>query len=135
MKRNQLVRKIGSLVLLVENRETPSDAEWNEFLDVFRNHPGELPNLKVLVMTPGGSPNKTQRKQLEVALQGVRFRVAVVSDSITVRFVASSIALFHRDHRSFSVAEIDQAYDHLQLTAPERALAQTTIRELLALLD
>jgi len=134
MKRNQVVRKVGTVVFLVENESAPTDSEWNEFLDIFRSHRAELPKLKVLVRTGGGSPNAGQRKQLEAALGGVRFRVAVVSDSIAVRFVASTIALFHRDHRSFSVAETNSAYDHLQLDSRERILADTAIRELLALL-
>jgi len=87
-----------------------------------------------LVVTAGGTPSPVQRRQLAAALGGVRFRVAVVSDNISARFVASTIALFHRDHRSFSATEIGEAYDHLQLTPQERTIADGNVREMRALL-
>jgi hypothetical protein len=134
LKRNQIVRKVGSVVFVVETDQTPSDSEWSEFLDIFRKNKGDLSKMRILVVTSGGTPNPGQRKQLAEAIGGVRFRVAVVSDNVSARFVASTIALFHRDHRSFSRSEITSAYDHLQLTPSERDIAETTIRELVALL-
>ncbi len=133
-KRNQIVRKVGSVIFVVETEQVPSDAEWSEFLDVLRQSKGEMAKFRILISTSGGAPSPVQRKQLAEAIAGVRFRVAVVSDNISARFVASSIALFHRDHRSFSRSEIAAAYDHLQLTRQERELAETTIRELAILL-
>jgi hypothetical protein len=133
MNRNQIVRKVGSVVFVVETGQTPSDSEWSEFLDVLRKSKGEM-KFRILISTSGGAPNPVQRKQLAEAIAGVRFRVAVVSDNISARFVASTIALFHRDHRSFSRSEIAAAYDHLQLNPQEREIAETTIRELTALL-
>ena len=134
MSRNQVVRKVGTLIFAVQTEKSPSDHEWAEFLDMLRTHRSEMAKLKILVVTAGGSPSPVQRKQLAEALGGTRFAVAVISDNISARFVASSIALFHRDHRSFSATEITEAYDHLQLTVQERALADTHIRELRALL-
>ncbi|HSY23587.1 MAG TPA: hypothetical protein VK841_15780 [Polyangiaceae bacterium] len=134
MSRNQIVRKVGTLIFAVQTEQPPSDYEWNEFLDILRRHKSEMAKLKILVVTAGGSPSPAQRKHLAEALGSARFGVAVVSDNISARFVASTIALFHRDHRSFSATEITEAYDHLQLTPHERALADTHIRELRALL-
>jgi hypothetical protein len=123
------------MVFVVQNDQTPSDAEWNEFLDILRSRRADLARVKVLVRTAGGAPDAGQRKDLEATLNGVRFRVAVVSDSVKVRFIASVIALFHRDHRSFGVTQTTEAYDHLQLTPQERVLAASTVRELLHLLE
>ena len=134
MKRNQVVRKVGDIVFVVQNDQTPSDAEWNEFLDILRSR-ADLARVKVFVRTAGGAPDAGQRKDLETTLNGVRFRVAVVSDSVKVRFIASVIALFHRDHRSFGVTQTKEAYNHLQLTPQERVLAASTVRELLHLLE
>jgi len=66
---------------------------------------------------------------------GIRCPAAIVSDSIPVRFVVSLIALFHRDNRSFATSEIEQAYDHLQLTAAEPVVSQAAIREMKFLVD
>jgi hypothetical protein len=132
MGRNQVVRKVGNLIFVVETEIPPSDTEWSEFLSVLRR--SDLAKVKILIVTAGGTPNPDQRKRLAESLGGVRFRVAVVSDNISARFVASSIALFHRDHRSFSASEIVEAYDHLQLTPKERTLADEHIRELRTLL-
>ncbi|MGD0678241.1 MAG: hypothetical protein ABSC94_22755 [Polyangiaceae bacterium] len=130
MKKNQVVRKLGSLVLTFANESAPTEPEWDEFLSVITTHRPELPKLKFLVVTKGGSPNAAQRKRLEVALGRTRFPVAVVSDAITVRFVASTIALFHRDHRSFSMDQMSLAYDHLQMSPAERTMAEKVISDM-----
>ena len=116
--------------MVVQNKETPTDAEWDQLLALFVEHRAELPKLKLMVVTAGGGPSAQQRKRLQAALGGTPMRVAVVSDNMKVRFVASTIALFHADHRSFLTSELDQACDHLQLSPFERREAQTVVREL-----
>ena len=130
-----MIRRVGSTFIAVQNRETPTDVEWNEFLALLDDHRSELAQLRLLVLTAGGGPSPPQRKRLEETLRGAPMLVAVVSDSIKVRFVASTIALFHRDYRSFRTSELSEAYDHLRLTPLEVQEVQATTKEMMWLVQ
>ncbi len=133
-KRNMVVRKVDSTFILVQNEESPTDSEWDDFLTMMRRDGAELAKRKVLVITNGGGPDANQRKRLAATIKDARFPTAVVSDSIKVRFVSSTVALFHRDHRSFAIDEMQDAYDHLRLTPEERSRADIAIKDLSTLL-
>jgi hypothetical protein len=130
MKRNQVTRKVGSMVILRETAENPSDEEWDETLAILDAHKDELEQIKVLVRTDGGGPSPTQRKKLQQVLRGKVIRVAVVSESVRVRFIVSSVALVTSKISSFRIHETPQAYDYLGLTSRERILVDETLDEL-----
>lgn len=111
------------MLIVLQNELPPTNAEWKHFLNALLESRPEYDHLKILIITDGGGPNAVQRKQLEQTLGGRFVRVAVVSDSIKVRFVASMIALFHKDHRSFMKSEFLRACKHLGMTTRE---VQTT---------
>lgn len=128
MQSHMFSRKVGAMLLvLVQDAEPPSDTEWNDFLDLLKS---TMPKVKLLVVTRGGGPDVEQRKRLEVTLAGARFQTAVVSDSVKVRFVAATIALFHKEHRSFTEDEMDKAYEHLGLTDHECSQANSAVAEM-----
>jgi hypothetical protein len=129
-KRNQVIRWVGSTLVMVENAQTPLDQEWDEFLQVLSDNRSQLPKLRLLVMTTGGGPNTQQRKRLEATLGGTPMRVAVVSENMKVRFIVSTIALFHRDLRSFSSSELAEAYAHLGLTTSEQRQVEGAVKDL-----
>ncbi len=132
---NMVTRRLGSLLILRENRETPSEEEWDECLRLLRQYPEELPNLRVLVVTDGGGPTPEQRRRLQQALNGVPVRVAVVSESVRVRFIVSSVALLTSRIKSFNLREFNEALRHLELDVDEIRVAQGNIREMTAMLD
>lgn len=120
MKRNLITRTVGSVLVLRQTNEDPSDVEWSESL----RHLGALlrthgSNVKALVYTEGGAPTIPQRKLLAQALSTTPIRAAVVSDDVKARFTSSTVALGNRNHRSFSVAELPKALIHLGLTPDE----------------
>jgi hypothetical protein len=129
-KKTLAVRSVESMLILRENADTPTDKDWDEFLDILVENRPRFPSLKILVMTDGGGPNMNQRKRLEKALDKRPVRVAVVSDSARVRFIVSTIAFLNPEIRTFSRKEIDDAYEHLSLTPRERKLAETAIEEM-----
>jgi hypothetical protein len=131
-KRGMFCRVVGSMIVIRQNKETSSDQDWDDFLDILVAHRGDFARLKILVVTDGGGPSVAQRKRLEVALDDKPVRVAVVSDSMRTRFVVSSIALLNPEMSSFRVTEMSQAYDHLSLTLDERSQAKTTLEQLSA---
>jgi hypothetical protein len=125
-----VVRQVGNLVLLRQNTETASDAEWDALLKMIRSLRSRLAKVKFIVRTDGGGPSPPQRRSLEEALGGEPARVAVVSDHLKVRFVTSTIALFQKELRSFLVKEFPQACEHLGLLATERYQAEQVLREM-----
>ncbi len=127
LKPRQVTRKVGSLVILREGKSDPLDSEWDVTLGILAEHRHEIDQIKVLVMSDGGGPTQAQRRRLEQTLEGKPIRVAVVSDSMKVRFICSSVALFTSNLSSFRVSELKDAYAWLSLTAEERKLAGENI--------
>jgi len=129
-KKNMVTRNLGDLLLLRQNVETPSDAEWNECLEHLGRFRSDFSRAKVLVITDGGGPTPEQRKRLAAVLQGSRVRVAVVSEALKFRFIVSSVALFIPDIASFQTHQMERAYDHLKMTRSERRTADAAIAEM-----
>jgi len=130
MKPTMLTRKIGTMIVLRENNDTPLDPEWDAFLKMLVDNRNNFERMKILVVTDGGGPNAGQRKRLETTLSGKPVRVAVVTDSAKSRFIASAISLINRDHRGFSMKEIGQAYQHLDMTLAECKEAEAALKEM-----
>jgi hypothetical protein len=130
MKHRQVTRRVESLVILRESKLDPSDEEWDETLRIVVEQWQELGQLKVLVVSDGGGPTQAQRKRLERTLEGKPIRVAVVSDSMKVRFICSSVALFTSNLSSFKVSEMRAAYLWLNLSEHERKLANEQVAQM-----
>lgn len=132
MKKTMVVRMFGRLIVLRESAHPPLDAEWDEFLALLSANRSRLEELRILVLTDGGGPDRGQRNRLERTLDGKTVRVAVVSDSAKVRFIASAIALLNRDHRGFGTKEIGEAYAYLGLNTAEKAFVERSMSEMTA---
>ncbi len=126
---NQIARRYQDLVILRENAENPSDAEWDEFLRLIAAGDGVW-NVKVLVVTDGGEPSGEQRQRLKSVLGDSNVRAAIVTDSIKTRLVVSSLAFITSRIKSFSKREIDAGYDYLGLDVNQRRLADRVLSEL-----
>ncbi len=131
MKRSLVSSIVSNVLLLCENNDTPTDWEWDECLGLLTelkaksDQAGE--QVKVLVSTLGGGPNAAQRKRLELVLSGRSVPVAVISDSLKLRFISAAIALFNADHRAFTTAERLEAYKHLRLSATQTRALEASI--------
>ena len=102
MTPNQVTRRIGKLVLIRENAETPRDEEWDETLRLLTVSPQEVESLKVLVVTDGGGPTPEQRKRLNLLEHrgsGVE-PVGFSPERFAARFVGAQIGIPIRVHRS-----------------------------------
>jgi len=134
MKRGLVSSIVGSVLLLCENKESPSDWEWDECLGLLvelktkNRQTGE--QVKVLVSTQGGGPNTAQRKRLETVLAGDPCPTAVISDSLKLRFISAAVALFNSDHRGFTTAERLEAYKFLRLTAVQTRQLEAAITQM-----
>jgi hypothetical protein len=136
MKRNLVTRSVGSVLVLLQNREPPSDAEWAECIKqlrvLLRMHGA---NVRVYVSTHGGAPTPDHRAILQKEVAKVPVRTSVVSDSLSARMTSSTVALSNRNHRSFGVAEIAEARQHLGLTPAEIRDVDDAVKAMAAHLD
>lgn len=123
------------MLVSYETKEMPSDHEWDEFLKMLATHRANFAALKILIVTDGGGPTLTQRKRLQTALAGQSVKVAVVTDSIKVRFIVSSVALLNHSISTFSRAEFSKAVAFLGLGAGEYRLAMKAVDEMTQLLQ
>lgn len=120
----------GESVFLICHTKKPPDAEtwsaacWSMAEGLQRNH-----KVGTLVLTDGGGPSMAQRDELARATGHKKYPVSLVSSAPAVRFMASSMALFISEMRSFLPAEWRKALEHLgmpptELKAVERAIRQ-----------
>ena len=116
---NTYAKKIGQLYLAIHTKVPPTDQEWE---DSIRQMPPNAENIRTLVFTDGGAPNKAQRKRLSEQTGGKDFRTAVLSYSLIPRFVNASISLFIKSMRSFNPEEFPLAIEYLQITEDEKKL-------------
>jgi hypothetical protein len=129
-KTTQVTRTVGQMIIARQGKETPSEKEWDDFLQAVVENRDNSATVRILVLTDGGGPSIGQRKRLQSALDGQVFRVAVVSDSIKVRFIVSSVALLNSEISSFTRAEISQAYSYLRLSTDEQKLAKKALADI-----
>jgi hypothetical protein len=90
----------------------------------------DLNATKVLVITDGGGPDLAQRESLAGVVRGRSVCSAVVSDSIKVRFIVATVALFSSKISTFTRSEIEKAYRFLGLTQEEIAVAKKAVVEM-----
>lgn len=69
-------------------------------------------------------------ESMQQVMRGRRWRVAFVSPSIAVRFVASTFALTVRDVRFFSPDALPAALRHLECTGQEEQLVLAALERL-----
>jgi hypothetical protein len=123
-------KTVGSVLVLRESKDTPSDEEWDGFLAALTGLRKRVSELRALVVTDGGGPSSSQRTRIKDALAGAAIRSAVVSDSIKIRFIASAIMLISKNHASYTTKELYRAYDHLGLSPEERPVVAEALRQL-----
>jgi len=128
-KKQAVTRRIGPLVILLQGTETPSAAEWSECIKLV-SATADLNSTRVLVVTEGGGPNLAQRQSLEAVLRGTTVTSAVVSDSMKVRFIVATVALFSSKISTFTMNEIESAYRFLGLLPDQVQLAKKALAEM-----
>ena len=128
-KRKAVCRRIGPLVILLQGKDAPTDTEWHEVIRLVSTT-DDINNTQVLVVTDGGGPSLAQRQSLENVLRGTKVCSAVVSDSVKVRFIVATVALFSSKISSFTSREIHKAYEYLGLSGSQIALAEKALAEM-----
>lgn len=95
------------------------DNRWDEYVALLRSLHGQL-HVRFLVDVWREQPPLARIERLLGVVQGKPWRVAMLSSSTAMRFVASSFSLVVRNVRLFAPEDLDAALDHLNCSAAEK---------------
>jgi hypothetical protein len=115
----------------VHSAESPSDDEWQAYLDDIRHWLGFVDGI--FSYTVGGGPNGRQRERSVQFWreQSKQPPIAVVTPSILVVRMAGALRWFMPGQiKAFTPRNLDRAFEYLQLGATERAAVEATLRAL-----
>jgi hypothetical protein len=131
MKRNLVIRSVGSILVACQNGAPPSDEEWGRLIRETQAALRTYGNgVRAYVLTAGGAPNAAQRATLQKEYAKAEFKTAVISDSVGARMTSSSVALLNRFHRSFGRAEKEKAHAWLGLKPNEVQAIELALQEM-----
>jgi hypothetical protein len=128
---SMMVRRMGPYVVYVHTQEGPSDDEWDDALEIYKDTT-EPEATRTLIFTAGGAPSAAQRARLNVALGPNKTPVAVLTASTMARAAGQPIRWFNPQFRMFEQDDLDGALDHLGIPEADRAAVRNTLLELRA---
>jgi serine/threonine protein kinase len=111
-----LFMTMGRVVVFVNRTVSPTDKEWNSYLEAgFRVRSRHGPP-RVLAVSEGGPPSAKQRKAGVDVAKAVQSRSAVVTDEPVARAIVTAFRWLGNDVRAFSSREMARAIDFLDLS-------------------
>jgi hypothetical protein len=130
MPKSMSFERAGKTFIAVHGLRNASPGDWNAFLSALeaRAHGGP----RATRVQRGASIDIKEREQLERLLTQGRLRVAVLTDSKSLRGAATALSWFKIPIKTFAVTEVEPALDHLRVEKGERARVYTTLAQLKA---
>jgi hypothetical protein len=125
-----LYQKLGNLVLAVQSEHAPSDEDWAGYVNLYRRGWHRYDQVRILVLSAGGSPSNVQQRQVNELVPGMVTRVAVVSLASSVAQVVSRLIIVNDDMRLFPPDSFEQALDFLDVAESERETVRQTLLEM-----
>ncbi len=126
--KNVAIKVIDRLFLVVYGTTNPTDAEWDEYLELVRRH--GIDRTMQLICTDGGEPSAPQRRLLNELLGGRMVPVAVVSGSVRVRGTVTALSWFNRKIRAFPPSALRDAIAYLEIPASRVDLLERELHKL-----
>jgi hypothetical protein len=118
------------LALLVDYRDVLTDGDIDAFLASVAARNAGPAGLRVLVYSIGG-PNAAQRARFDRQLRGKQMRIAVICTSSFTRLIIKAFHLMgFFQVAPFSPDQEEGAFRHLNMKAPEIALARGELAKL-----
>jgi hypothetical protein len=116
------------LAVVYQGSQPAPQAEWQAHLDFLRR----IADVEHRVLLYGGrQPSSSQLDEIKQATRGkAKPKVALLSPSTALRFVASMFTLLNRNYRFFAPSEFQAALAHLGCTPEETPLVTRTYEEL-----
>ncbi len=122
--------RAGKTFIAVHGTRSATPGEWNAFISALEAQIHEVRGL--LVFSAGATIDIKEREQLERLLTLGRLRVAVLTDSKSLRGAATALSWFKIPIKSFTVTDVEPALDHIRVEKTERARVHTTLAQLKA---
>ena len=126
--KNVAVKVIDRLILVAYGTGNPTDAEWDEYLDLVKRH--GVDRTMQLIYTGGGEPSAPQRRALNELLGGYPVAVAVVSSSVRVRGTVTALSWFNRRVRAFPTSAWRDAIAYLEIPTSRADLIEREMQKL-----
>jgi hypothetical protein len=127
--RNLLVQVVGNVLITVNAEASPTDEEWEQKLELYREVP-DLKRMRILVFTLGGAPNSKQRARLNHVIADHHIPQAVLTNSTLARAAGTAISWFQPTFKMFAPDQLEPALDHLKLPQDERPVVRGALREM-----
>jgi hypothetical protein len=118
-----------STTLLITGKSPLGDADLDAWLLEFNRFKSRSDVVRVIVLSDGGGPTNAMRKRMTDAVGDdvKKIKNAIISDTASVRFVASTLSFFTDNIWSFSPREIHSALKALSYSDREQ---DNVLREL-----
>ncbi|MDI3285016.1 hypothetical protein [Polyangium sp. 15x6] len=137
MKKTLAFGTLGELIVLVHVEQSPTDPEWNAYVDAWVAHHAANNRSRLLVWTEGGAPTAAQRHRLDERIRKFgpdTARAAIVSESTFARVVANALSVMEHARAGRFLGALGGSH------APEssrvyRMFARADLRQALAWLD
>lgn len=128
--KNWVIRTIGTVIVCCQNRNAPTDAEFDAGWKIVQSQIQDASRVRILVITEGGGPTPNQRKVMQQALAGKAVRNACVSDSVKIKFIMATVALFNSEAKLFPSWDMTGAFDFLGLDDSERFRVEQALTQM-----
>ena len=117
------------LVISCQNKDFPTDSEWDSWLGAVMNLEHKVTTFRLLVLTDGGHPTKAQMERLRAKNRN-NPRTSIISPSRGYRFMASALTFINPTIRCFSPEDSEKAFNHIVLAPNDRERATRIIDSL-----
>ena len=122
---NLAVTVVDRLFIVVCGAGGPSNAEWAAYLYLVRRN--GVDRTMQIVVTEGGGPTPPQRRELDDLLAGRVMPVAIISNSILVRWRVLLLACFGRQTRAFRPSNLREALSFLEIPVSRAGLIKREV--------
>lgn len=130
---NLAYARFGHCFVLVHDEKPATDEAWGRWVDFVTAGGKALGSqLRVLVVSRGGSPTPKQRRLIHDRMPRTDGGVmtAIVTTSFVGRAVVSTMGLFNEKIRAFAADRVPDALDYLGVAAPLRPEIHALIAKL-----
>jgi hypothetical protein len=117
--------------ILVSYSDGPgSEQQWREYIVTLTRLPSEEGKPLRILAYAADAPPRAALDGIMSAARGKSWRVALISPSTAVRFVASTFSFVIRTLRFFAPNELGAAFEHLGCSEVERRRASEALARL-----
>ena len=110
---------VGHVMVVVSTSDPPNSADWDVYVREARVLADRVGGRQVrnLIISGGGGPSQTQRKQLYEAFpEGRNAPTAVVTNNAFVRTIAGAMSVFNRNMKVFKPDAMGEAFRYLGIS-------------------